>query len=70
MSDDLELDGQRALVTGGTQGIGEAVAARLREAGATVLITARTRPDELAPEICSWLRMSLPPKAARRSRTP
>jgi hypothetical protein len=48
MSDDLDLDGRRALVTGGTRGIGEAVAARLREAGATVLITARTRPSDLA----------------------
>jgi NAD(P)-dependent dehydrogenase (short-subunit alcohol dehydrogenase family) len=27
-----ELDGLRALVTGGTKGIGQAVAARLREA--------------------------------------
>jgi NAD(P)-dependent dehydrogenase (short-subunit alcohol dehydrogenase family) len=49
MSDRGELTGQRALVTGGTKGIGAAVAARLREAGATVLTTARTRPDCLAP---------------------
>src|SRR5205823_2765266 len=48
MSDNLELDGRRALVTGGTKGIGKAVAARLREAGATVLTTARSRPDDLA----------------------
>ncbi len=48
MSDGLELDGRRALVTGGTQGIGAAVVARLREAGARVLVTARTRPAELA----------------------
>ena len=47
MSDDLELNGRRALVTGGTQGIGEAVVARLREAGAKVLTTARTTPAEL-----------------------
>jgi NAD(P)-dependent dehydrogenase (short-subunit alcohol dehydrogenase family) len=48
MSDDLELNGRRALVTGGTQGIGEAVVARLREAGARVLTTARTAPVELS----------------------
>ncbi len=47
MSDGLELNGHRALVTGGTQGIGEAVVARLREAGAKVLTTARTIPAEL-----------------------
>ena len=47
MSDDLELTGRRALVTGGTQGIGQAVVSRLREAGATVLTTARTRPGDL-----------------------
>ena len=49
MADDLELAGQRALVTGGTKGIGEAVARRLREAGARMLVTARTPPDHLAP---------------------
>ena len=43
MSDHLELDGRRALVTGGTQGIGHGGGARLREAGATVLTTARAR---------------------------
>jgi NAD(P)-dependent dehydrogenase (short-subunit alcohol dehydrogenase family) len=48
MGDNLELDGRRALVTGGTKGIGAAVAARLHEAGASVLITARTRPGDLA----------------------
>jgi NAD(P)-dependent dehydrogenase (short-subunit alcohol dehydrogenase family) len=45
MSDGLELNGRRALVTGGTKGIGQAVAARLHEAGATVVTTARSRPD-------------------------
>jgi len=41
-----ELEGRRALVTGGTKGIGEAVVARLREASARVLATARSRPDD------------------------
>jgi len=48
MSERAELAGRRALVTGGTKGIGEAVAARLREGGATVLTTARTPPGDLA----------------------
>jgi NAD(P)-dependent dehydrogenase (short-subunit alcohol dehydrogenase family) len=49
MSTALELGGLRALVTGGTKGIGAAVVARLREAGATVLAAARTPPDRLVP---------------------
>jgi len=44
----LELEGKRALVTGGTKGVGEAVVAALREAGASVLTTARSRPEKLA----------------------
>jgi NAD(P)-dependent dehydrogenase (short-subunit alcohol dehydrogenase family) len=36
-------------VTGGTKGIGQAVVARLREAGGTVLTTARKVPDRLLP---------------------
>src|SRR5262245_6779744 len=50
MRDFFDLDGCRALVTGGTRGIGAAVAARLREAGATVLTTARRRPDDPAAQ--------------------
>lgn len=46
----LELEGYRALVTGGTRGIGGAVAARLHEVGATVLTTARRRPEAMAPQ--------------------
>jgi NAD(P)-dependent dehydrogenase (short-subunit alcohol dehydrogenase family) len=50
MGDNLELDGRRVLVTGGTRGIGEAVAIRLREAGAIVLTTARSRSAHLPPD--------------------
>ncbi|WP_329039454.1 SDR family oxidoreductase [Streptomyces sp. NBC_01725] len=44
------LDGRRALVTGGTKGAGAAIAARLARAGATVLVTARHRPEEVEPQ--------------------
>ena len=40
------LDGRRALVTGGSRGSGRAVAARLRELGADVFVTARSMPDD------------------------
>jgi NAD(P)-dependent dehydrogenase (short-subunit alcohol dehydrogenase family) len=53
MSDHLQLQGLRAFVTGGTQGIGAAVVARLHEAGATVFTTARNRPAWL-PEGISF----------------
>lgn len=40
-----ELSGKIALVTGGTKGAGKAIAERLKEAGATVIITARNEPE-------------------------
>jgi NAD(P)-dependent dehydrogenase (short-subunit alcohol dehydrogenase family) len=47
-----ELSDKRALVTGGTKGMGEAIVKRLRHAGATVMTTARSKPDELqSPEL-------------------
>jgi NAD(P)-dependent dehydrogenase (short-subunit alcohol dehydrogenase family) len=50
MESTLELEGCRALVTGGTRGIGGAVTAGLREMGAIVLTAARIRPDDMAPQ--------------------
>jgi NAD(P)-dependent dehydrogenase (short-subunit alcohol dehydrogenase family) len=44
MNDYLQINGKRALVTGGTKGIGKAIVTALREAGATVMTTARSRP--------------------------
>lgn len=40
-----ELSGKIALVTGGTKGAGKAIAERLVQAGATVIITARNKPE-------------------------
>jgi NAD(P)-dependent dehydrogenase (short-subunit alcohol dehydrogenase family) len=45
LSDSLE--GRRALVTGGTKGTGAAIAERLALGGATVLVTARSRPEDV-----------------------
>jgi NAD(P)-dependent dehydrogenase (short-subunit alcohol dehydrogenase family) len=43
-----DLTGRRALVTGGTRGTVARVVERLREAGASVLTTARTQPQGAA----------------------
>src|ERR1700752_2157461 len=44
--DPTEFAGKRALVTGGTKGMGEAIVRRLGAGGATVMTTARSpRPD-------------------------
>ena len=48
MTFDLELADRRALVTGGTKGVGAAVVEMLREAGAQVAATARSAPPRLA----------------------
>jgi NAD(P)-dependent dehydrogenase (short-subunit alcohol dehydrogenase family) len=41
-----ELSGKITLVTGGTKGAGKAIAERLSNAGATVIITARNAPEK------------------------
>lgn len=44
MSFDLQLEGRRALVTGGTKGVGAAVVQALRDAGVQVMTSARSVP--------------------------
>jgi NAD(P)-dependent dehydrogenase (short-subunit alcohol dehydrogenase family) len=59
--DPNELSGKRVLVTGGTQGIGEAIVKRLRQAGAVVITTARSTSEELqSPELFIQADLSTP----------
>lgn len=54
---DLRLDGKTALVTGGSRGIGKAIAKAFVDSGATVMITSRKAEscEETANEIgCLW----------------
>jgi NAD(P)-dependent dehydrogenase (short-subunit alcohol dehydrogenase family) len=46
-SSETEFAGKRALVTGGTRGMGEAIVHRLGGSGATVVTTARSAPPDL-----------------------
>ena len=59
--DSNELSGKRALVTGGTKGVGEAIVKRLRQAGASVMTTARSIPEDLqSPELFMQSDVSTP----------
>lgn len=46
-SNACDLSGQAAVVTGGTRGIGRAIATTLRKAGAAVLVCGRSEPQDL-----------------------
>ncbi len=47
--DPLDYAGRAVVVTGGTRGIGAAVAGAFRAAGADVLVCARTSPSGMPP---------------------
>lgn len=51
MSFDLQLEGQRALVTGGTRGAGAALVRRLAGLGMEVITTARSLPSDPVPGV-------------------
>ncbi|MDB5665520.1 SDR family oxidoreductase [Cypionkella sp.] len=51
MSGWIDLNGQRALVTGGSKGVGQAVIAALLAAGAKVITSARTKPQDLPADV-------------------
>ena len=44
-TDPLDFSGRTVLVTGGTKGVGRGIAVRFLEAGADVVVTARSEPD-------------------------
>ena len=58
MSFDLGLQGRRAVVTGGTKGVGAAVVEVLHKAGMTVIASARSVPDT-APQGVSYFAADL-----------
>jgi NAD(P)-dependent dehydrogenase (short-subunit alcohol dehydrogenase family) len=53
--DSTEFAGKRAIVTGGSRGIGAAIVQRLLDGGATVVTTARTATDE-TPTAATFIR--------------
>ncbi|GAA3600449.1 SDR family oxidoreductase [Kineosporia mesophila] len=54
-ADPTEFSGKRVVITGGSRGIGAAVAQRLLDGGATVVTTARTATDE-TPKASTFIR--------------
>jgi NAD(P)-dependent dehydrogenase (short-subunit alcohol dehydrogenase family) len=51
MNFNLDLDGRRALVTGGTKGVGAAIVQTLHHAGVRIVATARHQPQRPTPGV-------------------
>src|SRR5688500_1549710 len=66
---DLQLRGKRAIVTGGSKGLGRAIAQQLAEEGCDVVIAARGREqlDATANEIAQSTRQRIVPIVADRA---
>src|SRR4051812_24859580 len=67
----IDLTGQVALITGGTRGIGKAIARRFLDAGATVILTgtkveevARLNNENTEPERVSYLQVDFTDQAS------
>lgn len=67
-ADPTELAGKRAIVTGGSRGIGAAIVQRLLDGGATVVTTARTATDE-TPKAATFIQGDIATLAGVRAFT-
>ena len=67
---DLQIKGKRAIMAGGSAGMGRATAERLAEAGVELVITARRkeRLDKAAEEISTKYNVSVTPIVADSSK--
>ena len=67
---DLQIRGKKAIMAGGSAGMGRATAERLAEAGAELVITARgeERLRKAADEIAEKYGVSVPPVVADSSK--